>query len=191
MLPNRLERAVGPAETLLQEAAQRIRSLGKGHGLLVVVHDVAVPQQPQGEIRIFRQGVIGEAAELRNGLPPPRANRPGHNTNSVQLTHGAAVEIQAHDIFERLSLADESITIANLRVAGDCAYLGVIEVTHEFADGVGGDDGVGVQHDDDFSLGTLETVVDRLRLPLVRLGITGDARIPLKLRLNDLEGLVA
>ena len=75
----------------------------------------------QREVGILRQGVVGEAAGRFDRAAAEGADGAGDDGDAVPLGVGAAVEIEAADVFEALAARDEVAQVADARIAADGA----------------------------------------------------------------------
>ena len=150
VLPERLQRAKGPAESLANQSAGRFRSFGPGDGFFVITDAPAQAANPDGQVGVFRHGIRGDAARGFDGLFAPCAQRAGDNRDAIQKIEGALLHILAGDVFERLPAREPARAIADFDVAGDSANGWIGKMAQQFADGVRLDFGIGVDGDDDF-----------------------------------------
>ena len=118
-------------------------------------------------------GVVAAAGLDRSGTPC--ADCTGDDHDDVEEVEGAALEVLARDVFERLPAGPEVDAVADLGVAGYGADLRIGEVRDEVRDGIVRDDGVGVDADVDLLVDALERVVQRVGFASVRLGQDGEA----------------
>ena len=88
----------------------------------------------------------------------------------MEQIEGAALEVLAGDVFQRLPAGPEVDAIAHLGVAGHGADARVFKVRQQLGDGVGGDDGVGVDADVNLLSQPVQRVVERRGLASVGLG---------------------
>ncbi len=161
----------------------------------VLVDDLeALFEQVHGEVGVFGDGVEGIAAGGFDGGGAPGADGSGNDGDDVEEVESAALEVLAGDVFEGLPAGPEVDAVADLGVSGDGADARVLEVGDELGDGVGGDDGVGVDADVDLFGEAVEGEVERGGLAAVGLGEDLDAAggdfggVGLA---GDLEGAVA
>ena len=117
------------------------------------------------------------AADGFDGGGAPGADGSGDDGDDVEEIEGAALEVLRGDVFEGLPAGPEVHAVADLGVAGDGADAGVGEVADEAADGVVGDDAVGIDADVDLFVGLLEGEVEGFGLAAVGLGEDGDAAL--------------
>ena len=80
---------------------------------------------------------------------------------------GAALEVLAGDVFQSLPAGPEVDAVAHLGVAGDGADAGIFKVGNELGDGVGSDDGIGIDADVDLLGDALEGVVEGCGLAFI------------------------
>ena len=132
-------------------------------------------EQGHGEVGVFGDGVDGVAAGSLDGAGAPCADGSGNDGDDVEEVEGAALEVLAGDVFEGLPAGPEIDAVADLGVSGDGADERVLEVGNELADGVGGDDGVGVDADIKLFGEAVEGEVERGGLASVGLGEHLDA----------------
>ncbi len=83
---------------------------------------------------------------------------------------GAALEVLAGDVFESLPAGPQVHAVAYLGVAGHGADAGILEVRNELADGVGGNDGIGVDAHVDLFFEPFQRIVEGRGLAAVGLG---------------------
>src|SRR5260370_7655283 len=84
MLPEGLQSAEGPAETLTDELPGGFRSFRPGDGLFVVDNAPTEAADSNGQIGVFGDGVRSDAARAFNGFLAPRTNPSGHTGNPIQ-----------------------------------------------------------------------------------------------------------
>src|SRR6266436_260078 len=136
MLPEGLQRAKGPAETLADQLAGRFRSFRPGNGFFVVADAPAEAADGDGQIGVFGDGVRRDATRGFDGLLAPSAQRAGYDGNAIQQVEGALLHVLAGDVLQRLPARKPARAVADLDVAGDGANLGIGEMANELADGV-------------------------------------------------------
>ncbi len=124
-------------------------SLGECERLILVDDGVALLEKIHGQVGVFGDGVGVVAVAGFDGRGAPCADGSGDDGDDVEEIEGAAFEVLAGDVFEGLPACPEIDAVADLGVAGDGADLRVGEVRNKACDGVGGDDGVGVDADVD------------------------------------------
>ncbi len=73
VLPKRLQSAERPAESLANQGAGGFRGFGPGDGFFIVADAPAETANPNGEIRVFGDGIRGDAAGRFDCLFSPRA----------------------------------------------------------------------------------------------------------------------
>src|SRR5579864_1493591 len=83
VLPERLQRAKGPAETLANQSACRFRGFRPSDGFFVVTDTPSEAANSDGEVGVFRDGIRGDATGGFNGLLTPGAERAGDDRNAV------------------------------------------------------------------------------------------------------------
>ncbi len=170
MLPDRLQGAEGPAEALAHEAPGVDGRFSKGQRAVFVVDLESLFEQVHGEVGVFGHGVERIAAGRFDRRGAPCADGAGDDGDDVEEVESAALEVLAGDVFESLPARPQIDAVAHLGVAGDGADRGILEVRNELGDGVGGDDGVGVDADVDLFVHAIERVVERGGLAFVALG---------------------
>ena len=117
------------------------------------------PDAPR-QVHVLGHRVGRVAARLQDRLAPPRADSARHHGHGVDERVRAPVEILAGDVFDGLPVRERVHAIADLHVAGHRADVRVAEVAHQALDGVLGEDGVGVEGDDDLAARVLDTDVE-------------------------------
>ena len=75
VLPQALVGAVGPAEALAQQRAERLGRLGLAVRLRLVHDAPAAPQDRQREVGVLGQRLVAVAAGREHGVATPRAER--------------------------------------------------------------------------------------------------------------------
>src|SRR3989442_15536452 len=83
VLPERLQRAEGPAESLPDERLARIRRLGPRHSFFVVDDAPAQSANRDGQVGVFRYGVRGDTSGRLNRFPAPSAERALDNGDTI------------------------------------------------------------------------------------------------------------
>src|SRR5258708_39518195 len=116
MLPEGLQRAEGPAETLADELPSCFRSFRPGDGLFVVDNAPTEAADSNGQIGVFGHGGRSDAARGFNGFLAPRTERSGHNGNAIQQVKGALLHVLAGDTIESLPAPQSACTGAGLHV---------------------------------------------------------------------------
>src|SRR5208282_2271193 len=104
------------------------------------------------------------------GRGAPCADGAGDHGDDMEEIEGAALEVLAGDVLESLPAGPEIDAVADLGVAGDGADGGIFKVGNELGDGVGSDDGVGVDADVDLLRDAIEGVVEGGGLAFIVLG---------------------
>jgi hypothetical protein len=169
VLPQALERAKCPAETLLAQRAQGFGGLGPGHGVLVIGDLPAFALDRDGQVLILGQRVFRVAAHVIERLATPCPHRAGHDHDRVEAGERAALDVLRGHIFDRLPAGDEVDPVADFGIARHRADFRLLEPAHELADGLRLELGIGVEGDDDFPVGSGKGAVERAGLaPLVR-----------------------
>ena len=95
------------------------------------------------------------------------ADRTWHGRHAAQLVVHAAVEVEAHHVFDVLPSPKQPSAVGDLGVARDGTDGGVSEWLHEDCQGVGLEHGVAVDHHDDLAGGRGDAGVERGRFALV------------------------
>ena len=147
MLPDRLQNAEGPAEALAHQSLGVDGGFGEGQRAVLVDHLEAQFKQRHGQVGVLGDGVDRVAAGGLDGACAPCADGSGNHNDDVKQIKSPALEVLAGDIFEGLPASPEVDAVADFGVSGDGADQRVFKVRNELADGVGGDDGVGVDAD--------------------------------------------
>src|ERR1700674_1522246 len=125
MLPEGLQRAEGPAETLANELPGCLRSFCPRDGLFVISNAPTQAADSDGQIGVFGDGVRSDAASGFNGFFAPRTKRSGHNGNAIQQVKRALLHVLAGDVLKRLPAREPARAVADLYVAGDRADTGI------------------------------------------------------------------
>src|SRR5258707_7775687 len=103
MLPERLQRAEGPAETLADELPRRFGSLGPGNGLFVVADAPPEAADSDSQIGVFGHGVRSDATGGLNRFFAPCPQRARDDPDAVQKVQRALFHVFAGDVFQLLS----------------------------------------------------------------------------------------
>ncbi len=148
MLPETLERAEGPAETLAHEGAHAFGGFSPCESAGGILDDVAALVEAEGEVGILGEGIEAKAAGIVEGLAADGADGAGDDGDAIPLGVSAAVEIEAADVFEGLAAGDEGAEVADLRVAGDGADLRVAEGFDQLLERLAGEVGICVEEDE-------------------------------------------
>ena len=163
MLVHGLQNAERPAKTLAHQAIRVDRRFGVGERHVFVFDAVTEAEQRHGQVGVFGDGVGVEASSRAHGRHAPSADRAGHHADRAQHIECAAFEILAGDVFERLPARPQIHAVTHFCVACDRPDLRVDEMRDQPRDGVGGDDGIGVDTDKQFSIAdVLDAVVESL-----------------------------
>src|SRR5579871_2422888 len=102
VLPESLQRAEGPPETLANQLAGGFGSFGPGDSFFVVADAPAEAADRDGEVSVFGDRVRCDAAGGRDRFLAPSAERARHNGDAIQQIEGALLHVLAGDVFERL-----------------------------------------------------------------------------------------
>ncbi len=164
MLPDGLQRAERPAESLANQRVHGLGDFGAADGVFVVQNLPAVATNGQRQIGVFGNRVARKSAVAAQQIRAPRAHRAGHHGNAIQQIERALFEVLAGDVFERLPARDPAIAVDHLHVAGDGADAGIGEMPDQARNRVGIDDRIGVDRDDDFADGFAQPVIQRRRV---------------------------
>ena len=89
------------------------------------------------------------AADFAHRGSTPRADSSGNNTDGAEGIQGSSLKVLAGDVFEGLPARPEVDAVADFGVSRDSADFGIEEVRDQAADGVGCDDGIGINADED------------------------------------------
>ena len=100
---------------------------------------------------------------------------PGTTETAAEGVEGAAVEVLAGDVLEGLPAGPQVDAVADLGVAGHGSDARILEVRHQVGDGVGADQGIGIDADEDLLGHELEGVIEGAGLAAVFLAQHGDA----------------
>src|SRR5262249_32903721 len=146
----------GPPEPLLVQVLEAVRDLGVSDGCRFVFHAPPDTPDPPGQIHVLGHGVGGVPAGLDDRFAPPGADGAGHDGDGVDGVIGAAVEVLAGDVLDRLPVRQRVDAIADFDVTGHGANARVGEVPHQPLNGVLGEDRVGIEGDDDLAGGLLD-----------------------------------
>src|SRR5260370_868870 len=190
MLPEGLQSAEGPAETLTDELPGGFRSFRPGDGLFVVDNAPTEAADSNGQIGVFGDGVRSDAARGFNGFLAPRTERSGHNGNAIQQVKGALLHVLAGDVLERLPARQPARAVADLHVARDRTNLGIRKMTDQFADGIRLNFRVRVDGHHNFGVRQGHGVTERRRFSTIYLMNDEDARLMRKVRIQQLARFV-
>ena len=132
---------------------------------------MAIAQQRHGKVGVFGDGIDVEGTGCAHCGDTPGANCSGNDADCTESIESTALEVLAGDVFEGLPARPEIDAVANFGVAGNGAYFGIQEMRHHASDGVGSNDGIGIDADKEFSIAdVIETVVEGLGFAAVGLG---------------------
>src|SRR5487761_462597 len=190
MLPDGLQGAERPAETLANQGFDRVGDFGVTDGVFVIENFPAVAANGEGEVSVFGDGVSRKAAARAHGFGAPGADGAGNHGNAIQQIESALFEILAGDVFQGLPAREPAIAIHDFNVAGDGSHAGAGEMADESRNGVGVDDGVGVNGDDDFARGFGKSMIERGGFSVVQLANEADAGIAAEGFEDAVAGLV-
>src|SRR5579863_5457962 len=95
VLPERLQRAEGPAEALANELASGFRCLGPGYRFFVVADAPTEAANRDGEVGVFRNRVRRDAAGGCDRFFAPSSERARHNRDAIQQIESALLHILA------------------------------------------------------------------------------------------------
>src|SRR5579859_3630183 len=116
MLPERLEGAEGPAESLANKDAGSLRRFGPGDGFFFVVNVPAEATNGDGEVGVFGDGVRGDSSGGFDGFCAPGAQRAGNYGDAVEQIEGAFFHVLAGDVFEGLPAGEPARAVAHFYV---------------------------------------------------------------------------
>src|SRR5258708_12044451 len=133
MLPEGLQRAEGPAETLADELAGSFRGFRPGDGLFVVDNAPTEAADSNGQIGVFGDGVRGDAARGFNGFLAPRTERTGHHGNAIQQVKGALLHVLAGVVLKPLPARQPARAVADLHFTRDRANPAIRQTTDQIA----------------------------------------------------------
>src|SRR5256712_744280 len=190
VLPERLQSAESPAESLPDERLARFRRLGPRDSFFVVDDAPAQSANRNGEVGVFRYGVRRDASGRLNRLPAPSAKRARYNGDAIQQIKGALFHVLARDVFEGLPARQPTGAIADLHVAGDGANAEIGKVAQELAHCVGLHFRIGVDGDQDFRVCLRHGAIQGGSLAAIRLVKDTHARIWAEMFLEKLCGAV-
>ena len=190
MLPEGLQSAESPAETLADELACCFRSFRPGDGFFIVADAPTEAPDRDGQIGVLRDGVRGDAADGFNGFLAPGTERSRHDGDAIQQMKSALLHVLAGDVFERLPAREPARAIADLDVAGDRADGGIREMAHQLADGVGFDFRVSVDGDDNLGVRLGHGEIERCGFSAIHLMNDAHARFMGEIRVQKFAGLV-
>src|SRR5262245_21046485 len=128
MLPERLQGAESPTETLADERAWSFRSLGPGDRAFFVGDAPTEASNGNSQVGIFGDGVCRNPAYRFDGLPAPGTECAGYDRDAIQQIEGALLHVLAGYILKRLPTREPARTVADLHVAGDRADFWVGEM---------------------------------------------------------------
>ena len=161
MLPQALQRAERPAETLTEKRCEGIRDFGVADGIRFVFDSISrAPDLPR-QIHILGHRLAAIAARRKNRVAPPRTDGAGNDGDGVHDRVRAAIEILTGDVFDRLPVRQRIHAIADFDVAGDRAHFLVLEVTDEIGDRAAAENRVGVESDDDLAARRTNAAIER------------------------------
>src|SRR4029077_5704389 len=109
MLPDGLQRAKGPAESLADQCLHGVGDFGAADGVLVVNNLPAIAADGERQVGIFSNRVAGEAAVAAKQVGAPRADGAGNNGDAIQQVKSALFKVLAGDVFERLPAGEPAI----------------------------------------------------------------------------------
>src|SRR6266581_225401 len=190
MLPEGLQGAEGPAESLADELSRLFRGFGPGDGFFVVADAPTETPNRYGQIGVLGDRVCSDPARSFNGFLAPRAERAGHNRNAVQQVERAFLHVLAGDVLEGLPARQPARTVADLHVARNRTDLGIREMANQFADGVRLDFRVRVDGNDNFGVRLGHGHTQSHRFSTIHLVNDADARLARKVRFQKFTGLI-
>src|SRR5208282_1189653 len=101
----------------------------------------------------------------------PGADRARHHAYRTHGVERSPLEILAGDVFQCLPARPQVDAVADLGIAGHGCNFGIEKVRHETRDGIGSNNSIGIDTDEDFGIANvLQSKVKRLGLAAVRLG---------------------
>src|ERR1700676_192584 len=143
VLPDGLQCAEGPAETLADELAGSFRSIGPGDGFFVVGNAPAEAANGDGQVGVFGDGVRGDAAGGLDSGFAPGAESTGDDGDAIEQIESALFHVLAGDVFESLPASEPAGAVADFDVASDGGSFGIGEMAEQLGVGVDGDDDFG------------------------------------------------
>jgi len=185
MFPDRLQGAEGPAEALAHEAAGVDGRLSISQGAVFVVDFPARFEQAHGEVGVFSHGVERVSAGCFYGRGAPCADGAGNHGDDMKEVKGAALEVLAGDVFQSLPAVQRLTRLPTLALPA-MAPMPDLQSGNELGDGVGSDDGIGIDADVDLLGDALEGVVEAAALP--SLGLVSTWRRPAEISWRSAGG---
>ncbi len=167
MNPGHLQGAVHPAEALLQKTRERIGRFRQGDRPILVDDAVAHLQDRERQVRVFGERAVAEAAGLQDEAASPGADRARHDRDAIHEAEGAAVEVLAGNVFQRLKARQGIHAVADFGIAGDRADLRIGERRHQSFDAVDRENRIRVEADDDLGVRARDSEIQRRRLAAV------------------------
>src|SRR4029079_17539673 len=131
VLPQTLQRAIRPAEALLDEGPYRIGRFGPASGRAVVEHRVTSGQHRHRQVLVLGERIEREAAQTLERLPFPGTDGTGNHRDATKRGKRPALEVLTGDIFKRLPARDHVDAVADLGIAGHGTDRRVAEPAHE------------------------------------------------------------
>ena len=119
VLPHALQSAVRPAETLLGEISETVRSLRQTYCAFLVSDIVSEFSHLDGQVLILGKRVGRESTDFNKHRPPPGTHRTGDDRYAVKRGKCPAVEILRRHVFERLPFGDNVDPVADLCITRD------------------------------------------------------------------------
>src|SRR5437016_13560626 len=107
MLPQTLQRAIGPAVSLLRQLAQCLRRFRPTDGSFFITDLIAKLSNLQRQVLVFGEGVGAKAATLLDQFPAPRAHGAWHDRDAIQAGKCAPVHVLRGDVLQSLPTRDD------------------------------------------------------------------------------------
>jgi hypothetical protein len=165
-----------PAQLLLEEDRKGVGNSGPAEGVVVDVGAVAAQEGLVGEEAVFAL-VDGDAEpvaganlglDLQQQLPADGEETAANAADAAGPVFGDLVELEGRVVKDGLDGGDDAVVgVAHANAAADGTNLRLREAGGELADGVGVEDAVGVDGEDDFGCGVLECIADGAGLAAV------------------------
>ncbi len=137
VLAQRLENPPAPAVALLDEGQELLRRLRAGDGVDLIDDLPSVREQAEGQVAVFREGVVGVHPGLLHRLAPEEAERTRHDSHAAEEPENAPHEVLADDVFERLEIGKDPVPVEHLDVSGHRPDGRILHVAHGVVERIG------------------------------------------------------